>query len=1357
MQGDAGTITSSRHPVLGALIHFAPKQSVACQGIQSHDGRIHPDWVARMLDLVTVAGRVYDLRDRKHFEEDERGWIKASSDRAVMHYEEPVRAGAAAPSNTLRHRRSVKPQTTSIAVGAAARGGISSGSTPSLRQASNMGEDIHVVIRRPQDGDWLFSSSPNQPSTSDIKTHHAPENTAEPTNFRESPIRKGAFGERFCRTFSATRFGRRRNILPTSEPKRGIKVHSLDTHGASKTLDSYQANESEDLETINMGGRLNGQASHKGGEKENKFTDSLPAPTYKMSVGQAGKSKTAPLLPEAMRQGNDHLRLQLTNGVIYDARSGVNSSPVSSPMETLEAKRSQARSDFVAGRWQQTFQLRRKERSRGRSQRGNQRVLALRQRSTGDTSSDPSAHNRLTGRNQESFKHPNLAIENSLSDKACEKHRTNSSLDGPEMPNNDGCESSARRQFYAKGDSKPRQGDLIGDAAGRRWSVSSSSDDHTKKKRRNRRYHLKKTRGNGSNPPQRDTTSSGEDLPRGRRRNSSLAATHSEGHALPSASPPQPEPAVISEQKASKSPAQGAKKVRVLLPEESADEVSPLQLSRRSGSFSPQTKPVLRRPTEHFPEDPAFVRPGVASADRARPGKEIPEGARWTKIDRRLVSPEALELGRERYEERADYVVVLRVLTREEVQRYAIITQELRANRAPATSRAGEEADSDHESPNTRKGSEVSASPSRADSRQSPDPGLATSLPDSPVSPTYEATAETYGRFSEQGSMTDEVPASSQTASPQDDAGSSSDDCDSTKPVSTESRDPSIRRQEQNSGSSPGRRHKSTSRQRSSRDHGFLTYDEELLFLQSDSILKKLQGCTEQCKDVITTLEFCMSFQPGFGDDAREICDCTKACNSSVKRLLMTMEPLQDNKKAAEIVAADLDILLHGLCASLNILRSEFDLFDITPLSLDFRRNKWKHTLNAFEKRYLCPMLHNLDLAHRLAQEIHSNFKVGIFKSPESAILKQHLAQTSGYKDMTNSPSSPTPEPSFDPPSLNFQSMPSYLRSPSRFVQSPAHSTARASHANEDKRSRCRRRGSLHTKRQSRATDAGSTYRAVTHTPEYNHDSSADNSSSTTITLTTSDSNITGEISWFWLCQADVLPGCFATPWKSLFSEASCIGAISVLLQSIEDCTNKPALRYVSSHADCEDWLRQGRTTYPSYAHDANGGVVVAGAYEPLKIDAFEATIAPLRLLGSYEFQVDKGYYHSTPAVIVSIAELMSLDSWLSICGRTPDIINGPSRLLQSLPTLIQRIMMDFDLEFSSVDRASGNGGSRIIRTISGSLLQFLIEQRLSKAERLFALVALLRTVKMALCVARGSDTAKLRDVLVHDVQVYMA
>ncbi|CZR62981.1 uncharacterized protein PAC_12878 [Phialocephala subalpina] len=91
-------------------------------------------------------------------------------------------------------------------------------------------------------------------------------------------------------------------------------------------------------------------------------------------------------------------------------------------------------------------------------------------------------------------------------------------------------------------------------------------------------------------------------------------------------------------------------------------------------------KGILRQPREKFPEDPAPIREGVAPLkDAKRDG--IPPDARWTKISRKLVNPEALEAGKERYEAREDFVIVLRVLSRDEVQGYAEVTQRIRAAR----------------------------------------------------------------------------------------------------------------------------------------------------------------------------------------------------------------------------------------------------------------------------------------------------------------------------------------------------------------------------------------------------------------------------------------------------------------------------------------------------------------------------------------------------------------------------------------------------------------------------------------------------------------------------------------------------
>ncbi|RMZ78465.1 hypothetical protein DV737_g3864, partial [Chaetothyriales sp. CBS 132003] len=92
-------------------------------------------------------------------------------------------------------------------------------------------------------------------------------------------------------------------------------------------------------------------------------------------------------------------------------------------------------------------------------------------------------------------------------------------------------------------------------------------------------------------------------------------------------------------------------------------------------------KGILKAPrTVPFPEDPNPCREGVAPLkDTSKDG--VPANARWTKINRVLVNPEALEKAQERFEERDGYVVVLRVLNADEIQKLADKTREIRANR----------------------------------------------------------------------------------------------------------------------------------------------------------------------------------------------------------------------------------------------------------------------------------------------------------------------------------------------------------------------------------------------------------------------------------------------------------------------------------------------------------------------------------------------------------------------------------------------------------------------------------------------------------------------------------------------------
>ncbi|KAK4697949.1 hypothetical protein P7C71_g214, partial [Lecanoromycetidae sp. Uapishka_2] len=94
----------------------------------------------------------------------------------------------------------------------------------------------------------------------------------------------------------------------------------------------------------------------------------------------------------------------------------------------------------------------------------------------------------------------------------------------------------------------------------------------------------------------------------------------------------------------------------------------------------PAPKSILRKPREKFPEHPTTIREGVAP-HKDQKKKDVPPNARWTKIDRRFVNPEALEADGIRFNEFVDHVIVLKVMDIEEIEKYTQKTAEIRAQR----------------------------------------------------------------------------------------------------------------------------------------------------------------------------------------------------------------------------------------------------------------------------------------------------------------------------------------------------------------------------------------------------------------------------------------------------------------------------------------------------------------------------------------------------------------------------------------------------------------------------------------------------------------------------------------------------
>ncbi|KAI0544296.1 hypothetical protein F4679DRAFT_43210 [Xylaria curta] len=126
-------------------------------------------------------------------------------------------------------------------------------------------------------------------------------------------------------------------------------------------------------------------------------------------------------------------------------------------------------------------------------------------------------------------------------------------------------------------------------------------------------------------------------------------------------------------------PAREEKQVRVVSPPREKTEHKPI-------------KGILKTPSVKFPEDQNPIREGVAPHKDDQSKKDVPAGARWTKISRKKVNPEALTIGKERFEVRDDFVIVLRVLNKEEIQAYATATAQIREMR-----RKEFEKDSKHE------------------------------------------------------------------------------------------------------------------------------------------------------------------------------------------------------------------------------------------------------------------------------------------------------------------------------------------------------------------------------------------------------------------------------------------------------------------------------------------------------------------------------------------------------------------------------------------------------------------------------------------------------------------------------------
>lgn len=515
------------------------------------------------------------------------------------------------------------------------------------------------------------------------------------------------------------------------------------------------------------------------------------------------------------------------------------------------------------------------------------------------------------------------------------------------------------------------------------------------------------------------------------------------------------------------------------------------------------------------------------------------------------------------------------------------------------------------------------------------------------------------------------------------------------------------------------------------------TFTHELLQLSSDSILKKARERINQCKDIPVALEYFLKSQtdPRYSvDEVIAIHEQLNHTNIMMKKILVIAKQAHEQRSLDNRTVSDLEVLVANLGKCLDVLETGFELFEIAHMDVKSQQKTWDEMLLMFERQNSNSLLDHLQVTCSFGDALLKSLRAGSVSSHDSNELKTVLLEMNQMQpesSLSILPKRPSSKAT--------------LRRPRRARQSRLRPYHYQYDSDDISGSEA---GSLDSKQRQR--------------PDLRHEKDTQNQDGSSSAAATEEQfSPTGSVNWLWICQADIIAGYFATPWKGLFSEAVCIGAISTILKGLDTLTDSSTRRYVETQQRCQDWISTGKTTYPSYALNAKGGVVISGLYKRVSFAGFPSHLPPIELLHSYDHQVRRGvrHQHQQPSALVDeLAELMGLDTWLSLCGRTAPIYDGPSNLLRTLPALAQRILSDFEFEFANLDRTtSTDGGFQLIQTVAESLAAALAEQNLSEPERLFAMVAFLRAAKTALCVVRGSDTNKLRDVLEHDIQVYLA
>lgn len=112
----------------------------------------------------------------------------------------------------------------------------------------------------------------------------------------------------------------------------------------------------------------------------------------------------------------------------------------------------------------------------------------------------------------------------------------------------------------------------------------------------------------------------------------------------------------------------------------------------------------------------------------------------------------------------------------------------------------------------------------------------------------------------------------------------------------------------------------------------------------------------------------------------------------------------------------------------------------------------------------------------------------------------------------------------------------------------------------------------------------------------------------------------------------------------------------------------------------------------------------------------------------------------------------MAIDVWLHVVSKTVPIHAGRKQILARVPQMVQELFAEYGASFETVTL----GTRTALDSCARDLVTTLRGMDVSNAEKMYLLVAVLRTAKVGLCIGLGNDSTPLLGIIEKDVQAHL-